>query len=441
MALKAKKISTFQIIILGFIGVILLGTFLLMLPFASQQPGGATLADALFTATSAGCVTGLIVQDTATYWTGFGQAIILCLIQIGGLGVVTVAVLFAIGSGRKIGLMQRSTLQDSISARSVGGILRLTVFILKVTLTVEGVGALLLLPVFWSEFGFFKGLWYSVFHAVSAFCNAGFDLMGINGKFGSLTTMAFRPYFNIVVMLLIVLGGIGFLSWDDFITTKMNFKRFRMQTKVILITSGLLILIPAIYFFLFEYNGETLGHRTLLSLFQSVTTRTAGFNTADLTQMSESGLGLMIALMLVGGSPGSTAGGLKTTTLAVLFASAFSTFARRKDTHLFNRRIDPETVRTASALLCLYIVLFMFSGCLISGIEHLPLITCLFETASAVGTVGITLGVTPSLSMASRAIIVVLMFIGRVGGLTLIYAYVSPKSSRATLPLDKITIG
>ena len=434
--------SPFRIIIVGFSLVIFMGSLLLMLPISSQQGVRTPFLDALFTSTSAVCVTGLVLHDTATYWSNFGQLIIILLIQIGGLGVVTVGGAFAILSGRRIGLMQRSTMQEAIAAPKVGGIVRLTVFILKSALIIELIGAIALFPVFSKEFGFLKGAWYSLFHSISAFCNAGFDLMGVKTPFSSLTDYAGHPVVPIVIALLIIVGGIGFLTWEDIRTNRLHFQKYRMQSKVILTVTGALIVLPAVYFFFFEFSQEPIGKRFLLSIFQSVTPRTAGFNTADLTTMSETGQSLITILMLIGGSPGSTAGGMKTTTLAVMLASAFAVFRRRSDPHFFNRRISSETVSQAATIMMMYLVLFLTGGMVISRIEELPLLTCLFETSSAIGTVGLSLGITPQLGSISRLILIGLMFFGRVGGLTLIFAALSNSlSSTARLPQERITVG
>ena len=320
---KRKHLTSFQMIILGFAGVILLGALLLMLPVSSVEGVVTPFDQALFTSTSAVCVTGLVVQDTGSYWSGFGQAVILLLIQTGGLGVVTVAVSVFMLSGRKISLMQRSTMQDAISAPKVGGIVRLTKFILRGTFLIEGIGAVLLLPVFCRDFGI-KGIWMSIFHSISAFCNAGFDILGtVDNTFVSLSGYAGNFWLNIVIMLLIIIGGIGFLTWDDVYTNKLRFKRYRMQSKIILLTTAILIFVPAIFFFVCDFGQVSIGKRTLLSLFQSVTTRTAGFNTADLSSMTEVGQAIMILLMLMGGSPSSTAGGMKTTTVVTKQISKF----------------------------------------------------------------------------------------------------------------------
>ena len=436
-----RHMTSFQIIILGFMGVILAGSLLLMLPWASRSGNWSSFSDTLFTATSAVCVTGLVVQDTATYWSEFGQAVIILLIQIGGLGVVTVAVSIAMIAGRKIGLMQRSTMQEAIAAPKMGGIVKMTFFILKASFLIELLGAVFLFPVFYGEFGLAKGIWYSLFHSISAFCNAGFDLMGVKGKFSSLTSFVTQPFLNVTIMTLIVVGGIGFFTWQDVKENKWHLKKYRMQSKVVLGVSAFLIIVPAILFFFLEFQELPLAERIWSSIFQSVTTRTAGFNTADLAAMSDSGKMGMVLLMLIGGSPGSTAGGMKTTTAAVLFALAISVFRKNGQAHLYNRRIADETLRNAATIFVMYMMLFIGSAMIISYVEKVPLVTAFFETSSAVGTVGLSLGLTPTLCLASRLILICLMFFGRVGGLTLIFATISEKRTGYKYPQEKITVG
>ena len=437
-----RRFSSAQMIAFGFLLVILTGTLALMLPAATRGGESASFGDAFFTATSAVCVTGLVVQDTATYWSQFGQLVILLLIQIGGMGVVTVAVAIAMVSGRKIGLMQRSTLQEAISAPHVGGIVRLTGFILKMTLLIELLGAAVMAPVFCRDFGFWRGLWYALFHAVSAFCNAGFDLLGVRAPFSSLTSYDSQPVINLTVMLLIIVGGLGFLTWDDIKTHGRHFKRYRMQSKVILAVTAALLVLPVLYFYFCEFSGVPAGKRIWLALFQSVTPRTAGFNTADLNQLTQTGQSIVILLMLIGGSPGSTAGGMKTTTLAVLLATASAVFRGRESAQCFRRRIAWDAVRYAVTILLLYTVLVLAGGLTISRLEQLPVLTCLFEAASAIGTVGLSLGITAQLGAVSRLILIALMFIGRVGGLTLVFAAFSGSHKASSkLPLEKITVG
>ena len=439
---KKNKFTSFQIIILGFAAVILIGALLLMLPVSSKAGIITPFNEALFTSTSAVCVTGLVVQDTATYWSWFGQGIILILIQIGGLGVITIAASFALLSGKKISLMQRSVMQEAISAPKVGGIVRLTGFVLKGTFLIEFIAALIMMPVFVKDFGV-KGIWMAIFHSISAFCNAGFDLMGSeNVKYASLTSYVSHPLINITIMLLIIIGGIGFLTWEDILKNKYGIRSYRMQTKVILTTSLILVLFPAAFFFFRDFADMPMRERVFSSLFQAVTPRTAGFNTADLTMMTEAGLGIVIALMLVGGSPGSTAGGMKTTTLAVLIANTLSSFRRKEDAQMFGRRLEDSAVKNAATIFMMYIVFFFGGAIVISAVEGLPFSTCLFETASAIGTVGLTLGITPGLGVVSQIILMILMFLGRVGGLTLIYAALSESGKKISkLPQEKITVG
>lgn len=445
MALKLGKrqlqLNSFQVATFGFAGVILMGALLLMLPISSVSGVVTPFVDALFTSTTAVCVTGLVVQDTGTYWTVFGQSVILLLIQIGGLGVVTIAASIAMLSGRKLGLMQRSTMQDAVAAPKISGIAHLTVFIVITTLCIELLGAAVMAPVFCRDFGLGQGLWMAVFHSVSAFCNAGIDLMGIRQPYSSLTSYVGNPVINLTIMTLIVVGGIGFLTWDDVRTNGFRLDRYRMQSKVILLTTGLLILVPAIGFFFLEFSDMPLGQRILSSLFQSVTPRTAGFNTVDLTAMTQAGQMTLIILMLIGGSPGSTAGGMKTTTFAVIIACAVAVFRRRDSAHIFKRRIGQDVVATALTLSFMYVGLCVGCGMIISLVEDLPLLTCLYETASAVATVGLTLGITPQLGTISKVILIALMYLGRVGGLTLIYAALSGQRTVGRLPLEKITVG
>lgn len=437
-----NKLSSFQIIILGFAGVIVLGALLLMLPISTQNGAITPFSKTLFTATSAVCVTGLVVFDTASYWSGFGQLIILIMIQIGGLGVISVASFLSMLAGRKISLMQRQTMQNALSAPQMGGIVKLTRFIFLVSFAIEGIGALLLMPVFMTRYGI-RGIWMAVFHSVSAFCNAGFDLMGNQtGQYSSLTSFAGSGYVTLVICLLIMIGGIGFLTWKDIAVKKTRFKEYSMQTKVILVTTAILIVIPAVFFFFSDFANEPLKDRICMSVFQAVTPRTAGFNTADLNKMSDAGRSVMMLLMLIGGSPGSTAGGMKTTTIAVLFANAIAVFRKRQNANCYGRRIDDSTVKNASAILFMYVFFSMLSAIIISITDGIPMQMGMFETFSAIGTVGLTLGITPTLSAVSRFVLILLMFFGRVGGLTIIYAAFSQKdASTLKYPMENITVG
>ena len=438
---RKRHLSSFQIIIFGFAGTILIGALLLMLPISSANNNFTNFLDALFTATSAVCVTGLVVYDTATHWSYFGQFIIITLIQIGGLGVVTIASAIVMITGRKIGLMQRSTMQTAISASKIGGIVRLTGFILKATFLIELTGALIMAPVYCRDFGILKGIWVSIFHSISAFCNAGFDLMGTKGEFSSLTTYVAQPVINIIIMLLIIIGGIGFLTWDDIRKNKFRFRRYTLQSKMAIITTIILILVPAIYFYLHQFQDAPMGERILSSFFQSVTPRTAGFNTVDLTKLNDISQTITTVLMLIGGSPGSTAGGIKTTTIAVMIFTCISVFRQKDNVECLGRRIPDGAVKDAGTILMMYITLFLIGGLIISGIENIPIEDSLFETASAIGTVGLSLGLTPTLGSISKIILILLMYFGRVGGLTLIFAAITSKGQISKFPQEKVNIG
>lgn len=437
-----KHLTTAQIIILGFAGLVLCGALLLMLPIASQSRTVTPFHEALLTATSASCVTGLIVRSTGAHWSLFGQIVILLLIQIGGLGVVTVALCFVRLSGRKISLFQRSAMQDSISAPQVGGIVRMTNRILRGTFLVEGAGALLMLVPFCRRFGA-KGIWYALFHAVSAFCNAGFDLLGTpDNPFPSLVAFRDDPLLVVTAALLILIGGIGFLTWEDVRTHRLRLRRYRLQSKLVLTVSAVLVVFPTLYYYFFEFTAGSAGQRLLDAFFQAVTPRTAGFNTVDLAAMTGASRALMVVLMLIGGASGSTAGGMKMNTVAVLFANVGAIFRRRGEVEAYGRRIDPDTVRQAATVVTMYLTLFFGGAVAISTIEGLPIGACLFESASAVATVGLTLGITPTLGVASQLILTALMYLGRVGALTLIYAALAnPDTTPSRLPQEKVSVG
>ena len=435
------KLTTFQIIIYAFALAVFAGSMLLCLPISSKSGNAISYFDALFTSASAVCVTGLVVKDTWNYWSLFGKTVILLLIQIGGLGIVTVTLLIFMLSGRKISLSQRLIMKDAISADRVGGILRLTSFILKLTLAFEAAGSLIMYPIFSKEYGSVKGLGYAVFHSVSAFCNAGFDLMGSYGEFSSLCPYKDNIVINLTIMALIACGGLGFLTWKEISVNKWKWHQYSLQSRSVLFMTILLILVPAVYFFTVEFGALPMRERLLSSFFQSITTRTAGFNTQSLDSLNDNGKMIMITLMLIGGATGSTAGGMKITTIIVLVASAFSTFRDSDVTSLFRRTIRNEIIKKAAALFFMYSVLFISSAMIISQVEKLPILTCLFETASAIGTVGLTLGITPALSVLSRSILIFLMFFGRVGGLTMVFAAITYKQAQGKYPTEDISVG
>lgn len=438
-----KIVSDFQIIILAFACVILLGGILLMLPVSSAAGLWTPFSEALFTSTSAVCVTGLVVHDTMTYWSVFGKTVILLLIQIGGMGVVTLSAMVLSMTGHKLGLVQRTLIQDSIGGEHMGGLVRMVRFIVKVMLTVEGIGACILATVFIPLYGPLKGAAFSVFHSVSAFCNAGFDLMGEQGEYSSLTGFAANPVVTLTISLLIILGGIGFFTWKDFIDHGLKFRRYRMQTKAILVMTAALLLLPAIYLFMAEYGNLPLGERLLAAIFQAVTPRTAGFNTTDLTQMSGTGQAVTVILMLIGGAPGSTAGGMKVTTIFVILATCASVFGGEEECSGFGRSIDNKVISQSMALMTIYMTLFLVSGAVICSLEQQPLHICLFESASAIGTVGLTLGITPSLGLISKIILIALMFLGRTGGLTIAWALfkIQGPSVNRKYPKGNIAVG
>jgi H(+)-transporting two-sector ATPase len=440
--MKLFQFNYFQKIIFGFAALILFGAFMLMLPISGEGQVPTPFLDALFTSTSASCVTGLVVYDTATHWSLFGQAIILFLIQVGGLGVVVVMTSLILLSGKRIGYSQRNTLANSISISSQGGIMKMLIFLLKWTGIIELFFASLLATQFIPEFGWKKGLWYSIFHSVSAFCNAGFDLMGIKEPFSSLTDYSGNPVVNISIMALILLGGLGFMTWQDIAKNKWNFHRYRLQSKIILSATAFIVLLPALFYFFVEFRGMPMESRILASLFTAVTPRTAGFNTVDFSKFSDSGIFLQTLLMLVGAAPGSTGGGMKITTMTVLILTSVAIFRNNSRTEAFGRTVPEEAIRNATTIAFMYVCLCVLSGMFISLYENIPLLTTSFETASAIATVGLTLGITPKLSPLSHTLLIFLMYIGRVGGLCLIYAvFPNANPNKGRLVEENIIVG
>ena len=441
MLCRKRRLSSFQIIILGFAGVILLGALLLMLPISATARCVTPFHEALFTATSAVCVTGLVVQDTGSYWSVFGQAVILTLIQIGGLGVVTVAASFALLSGRRISLMQRSIMQDAISAPKVGGIVRLTRFILRGTFLIELIGALAMLPVFCRDYGW-RGIWMAVFHSVSAFCNAGFDILGTNNNlYPSLTGYVQNPVINITIMLLIITGGIGFLTWDDICENKLHFHRYRMQSKVIVIVTLVLIVLPALFFFFADFGALPLGERIQAALFQSVSTRTAGMNTVDLASCGPLSKLLMSVLQFIGAAPGSTGGGIKTSTLFALLIGVKAA-ATNQSEKAFRYSMPVEAFRKAAIITFVSLCVVVTGTYALSALEPgLDMRDALFEVVSAFGTVGLSTGITGGLSTSSKLLSIAIMFIGRIGPLTIITLWYFSNGKNARFPYGNIAIG
>lgn len=454
MKLKVKaKMTVWQFLSLGYLIVILTGSLLLMLPFATRDGQSTSYVNALFTATSATCVTGLVPYDTNTHWTLFGQIVILCLIQTGGLGFMTfVSVVFS-ALRRNLGLYERKVLMQSAGEEQLSGIRRLVRRIFIGTAIFEGTGAVLLAFRFIPDFGAAKGIYYAIWHSISAFCNAGFDLMGGNfgdGKFVSLTHYATDPLVSLTIAFLIIIGGLGFCVWSDIINTRCNVKKFRLYTKVVLLVNIVLLLVSTVLFLVFErnnpnYDNFSFGEKLLVSFFNATTPRTAGFNTVDLTSLSDSGYLLTVMLMFVGGSSGSTAGGIKTSTLAVILMGILSVFRGRKDIEIGKKRVDYSMVSQALAIFVSCLILVMTATLIICAIEPDSIASfrsVLFEAVSALGTVGLSLSLTPILSTASKCILILLMYAGRVGILTLALALgESRKPPETKKPLDSLLIG
>ena len=421
MQKRRFSLNAVQYLAVSFACVILVGALLLMLPIASRNGQSIPFLDALFTAASASCVTGLVLYDTWTQFTFFGQAVILLMIQVGGLSFMTVTILVSVLLGQRISLHRRSVLMDTIGALQMGGVVRLTRRALTVTAACEGVGALALMVWFCPRYGL-RGVWMSVFHAVSSFCNAGFDLLGTGS---SLTTVACEPYLNIVLMLLIIAGGMGFLVWDDALTHGRNFRRWRLHSKIAFTSTLALFLLGGVAFFIIEgdnaFAGHTVGEKALMAAFQSVTPRTAGFNTVDLMALSESGTLLTIVLMFIGAGSGSTGGGIKVNTFSVIVLSALNRVRRKDDVELFGRRIEEKDIGKAYSTVTMYFLVCM-AGCMVLCLQGITLDDALFESISAMGTVGLTRGVTPTLPALSKLVVTMMMFAGRVGSMSVAMA-------------------
>lgn len=446
-----NKMQPTQIMVLGFATIIIIGALLLNLPIATQSGESIGFLDALFTATSAVCVTGLIVVDTATYWSMFGQIVIIGLIQIGGLGFMTATTLFALLIKKKINLRERLLIQESLNQGDLSGLVKLTRYVIIMTFTVEGIGALLLSTVFIPQFGLSRGIWYSIFHAISAFCNAGFDLMGsVSGPFSSLTSYVNNFTLTMTISALIILGGIGFPVMLDIIKMR-KFSKFNLHSKIALISTAILILIGMVFMFIVEFNNPaTLGNldfggKLLAAFFQSVTARTAGFNTIDLSLMHQASIFIMIILMFIGASPASTGGGIKTTTLATLILAVRSFVYDKNDIEVFGRRIENSTVRKSLGIFVLGITVVVLGTLIISLSElHFTLVDVGFEVVSAIATVGLSIGGSPSMSIIGKIFIMIFMFMGRVGSLTILMAISSKgmkKHQTIRYPEGKIIVG
>ncbi len=443
---RLNRLTQTQMLVLGYTLIILLGTGLLMLPVSTREGVVTPFTDAMFTATSAACVTGLVVRDTYQYWSTFGQCVIIGIIQIGGLGFMTIGVFFATLLRRRVGLWMRGTMQESVNALQLGGIVRLTKFIIKGTFLIEGTGAVLLTLCFWRKMPFGKALFYGIFHSVSAFCNAGFDLMGEGEAYSSFTAYYDDWFVNLVLMALIILGGLGFFVWSDLKQNKLRFRKYRLHTKLVVLTTAVLLAAGTVLLFIAEQDytlkGMPPGDQILCSMFGSVTARTAGFNTVDTVALSDSGKMITMILMFIGGSPGSTAGGIKTTTFLVLIIYAVASLQQKKDCNVFGRRLDDGSIHKASSVLCINLFAAVAAIVIISGAQALPLTDVLFEVFSAIGTVGMTTGVTREMTAVSKFVLIFLMYCGRVGSLTFAFSLRGHKVDAAVKqPVEQIMIG
>lgn len=441
-----NKLTATRTIAIGFLGIILAGTVLLALPIASADGKAVDLLTALFTATSATCVTGLVVVDTYSGWSAFGKTVLLTLIQIGGLGFMTIGVFVAVLMKKNIGLKERGILQESMNMLQIGGIVRLVKKITIGTFLIEGVGAVLLSIRFIPQMGWIRGIGNGIFHSISAFCNAGFDLMGKTEEYSSLVSYSGDVLVNITIMVLIVTGGIGFLVWDDLQKKKLRFKEYLLHTKIVLVVTASLLFGGALLIYLFERNhlmaDMGAGEKVLTSLFASVTARTAGFNTIDVGGMSASSKLVTIVLMFIGGSPGSTAGGIKTTTFAVMLIFVWANLRNSHGSNIFGRRLEEEEIRKASIVVTINLLLAVAAAVILCGMQSFPMEDVLLEVFSAIGTVGMSSGITRQLNTVARVIIIFLMYCGRIGSMTFALSFTERKKvAPVQLPAEKIIIG
>lgn len=436
----ARKIA------LGFFLIIIVGTLLLMLPISSRSGEWTSLVNALFTATSATCVTGLVVFDTYQYWSIFGQLVIIVLIQIGGLGFITFGVGFSMFLKRKIGLARRNLIQESVSALKLAGVVKLVKKIIIGTAIFEGIGAVLLAIRFVPKMGLLVGIYNAVFHSISAFCNAGFDLMGRYEQYSSLTVYSSDIVINITIMLLIIIGGLGFIVWDDIWHNRLNFKKYSLHSKIVLISTTVLVFGSAILFGIFENNNLMQNmnplENVLASLFASVTARTAGFNTIDLGAMTQSSKLLTDVLMFIGGSPGSTAGGVKTTSIVVMIFYIGANLRGIQGVNILGRRISEEDVKKASVVIGINLGMAVIALIAITASQNVNMDDLLLEVFSAIATVGLSTGVTRQLTVSSKLVIIFLMYCGRIGSTTFATSFIGNKR-RAPIqyPEERINVG
>ena len=444
-----RNLNPARIVVVSFGIIILTGTLLLMLPWASRDGQSTDLITCLFTATSASCVTGLILVDTWTHWTLFGQVVILAMIQLGGLGFMTVITTVSFALRRRIGLSERLIMVSTLNLNDMDGVVRMVRHTLMGTLIIEGMGAVILTLCFLPEFGLAGGLWRGIFHAVSAFCNAGFDLLGSKGEFTSLITYNGNPVVLLTILCLIVIGGLGFFVWEDLIRNWRTPRRLSLYSKLVILMTGALILGGAVFFLGVEWdNPNTLGgmpwwKKILNSFFQSVTLRTAGFDSIGQGGLRDSSLAMSCILMLIGGSSGSTAGGLKTSTVGILLLSIRAGLAGRGEGTIRGRTISQRRVMTALTLTLIVVVLFLGIAMTISLTDDVHFLSAAFEAASALATVGVTVGITPTLTPFSHIILIIAMFLGRVGIMSFSVAFLARGRNAAKIhyPMVDIMIG
>lgn len=437
-----------KIIAFGFFCLITIGTALLTLPISSRDGESAGFLTSLFTSTSASCVTGLVVVDTYTQWSLFGQIVILGLIQVGGLGFMTILTLFSFMLRRRIGLTERTLLRESINTMYIGGIIRLTKKILLGTLIFEGTGALLLATRFIPKMGLGAGLFNAVFTSISAFCNAGFDLMGRYAQYSSFVTMQNDVMVNTVIMALIIIGGIGFFVWDDISVNKLHFKKYKLHSKIVLFVTAALIVLGSLSFFVLERHSATMegmniGQRIMASIFSAVTPRTAGFNTVDTAALTPGSKLLTVVLMFIGGSPGSTAGGIKTTSFAIILVCVWANIRNKSGANVFRRRLEPHALSQATSVVTINFLLALSACLLIAAAQpDIILSDLMVEVFSAVGTVGMSTGITRNLESFARIVLIILMYSGRVGSLSFALLFTEKKAKGSLqMPQEKINIG
>ncbi len=435
-----------QIIALGYLCIVFVGTILLMLPISTKSGESPTLLTAAFTSVSASCVTGLVAQNTATYWSLFGQIVILTLIQLGGLGYMTIATFFYRLVIRKRGLREKVIMAETINTTRLNNFSSLIKKIIFGTLLFEGIGAALLSISFIKYFGVAKGIYFAVFHSISAFCNAGFDLLGENTPFVSLMDFSNDYIVLLTISALIIIGSLGFLVWDDISVKHLSFKKLNLHSKIVLTVSGMLLLAGFALFFIFEYNNllkdMPLSQKLLNAFFASVTPRTAGFNSIDMATLSQSSVLLTLFLMFIGGSSGSTAGGVKTTSVFVVIAYAFSTIRGNEEVAVFGKTIKTEFLKKAILIITINLTLIIFTTLIICGVDNVSMSDALLETVSAMSTVGLTAGITTSLSSVSKIALMFLMFCGRVGSVSFASALFEKRvNPPISYPAESITVG